>query len=83
MKLSGKVEKYYENKVFDSVYNSALNSHYSKENAKELAHNVKKNVSKWMKKEKKVFSFEIRDKIVSNIPDEEVVTMYIHHDELC
>jgi len=83
VKRKGHKETYDQKKVYASVYAACLNAHYSEKKAEKLALEVMKKVNKWVSKKKSMNSTEIRDYILNNIQDPDIVLMYKHHLDLC
>lgn len=83
IKRHGKKQKYDQKKVYASVYAAALNSHYSEKKAEDLADKVTKKVNSFVKTKKQVTSAGIKDQVIKNIKDKDVVINYKHHLDLC
>lgn len=83
VKLNGNIEDYDSEKVFSSIFKAALNCHYPHDDAHKVAKSVKRKVNNWMQNQDHVTTFDIRDKILSNVSDPDISLMYLFHDEIC
>lgn len=83
VKRAGHAQVFDERKIYASVYAAAINTHYTEKDAEKLANSVCKVVVKSLKSKKVLSSLDIKAKIISTIPDKNVVLMYKHHMNVC
>ena len=83
VKRHGHTENYDEKKVYASCFAAALNCHYSEQEAERIALETLGKVNVWVVARELVSAEEIRQHIISSLPDEDVALMYRHHLDLC